>query len=142
MYTNGKLTGLAKVFRRNMTKEEKHLWYDFLRGYSVHIYRQRPIGNYVADFYCDFAKLVIEIDGSQHNTYFQIQHDNKRTDYLNSVGIEVIRFTDEMINTNFHWVCEMIDEKIQERANITPPLRRFSAGTSPQGEAGTDDGSQ
>ena len=91
-----------------MTKEEKHLWYDFLRGYDVKFYRQRVIGNYIADFYCPQAKLVIELDGSQHYLDNGIRNDNKRSDFLNSLGISVMRFSNLEISKQFHGVCEMI----------------------------------
>ena len=63
---NEQLTPFAKQLRRDMTKEERRLWYDFLRTYPAHVYRQRVIGHYIVDFYCAEAKLVIELDGSQH----------------------------------------------------------------------------
>ena len=82
-----------------MTKEEKHLWYDYLNKYPVRFRRQEVIGNYIADFYCDKAKLIVEIDGSQHFDDAAIEYDNKRTKYFNSLGLRVLRFTNHEIHT-------------------------------------------
>lgn len=79
---NKKLVPIAKVLRKNMTKEERHLWYDFLRTYSVKFLRQKPIGRYVVDFYSAEAKLVIELDGSQHYDESNVEKDMERTKYL------------------------------------------------------------
>ena len=65
---NSKLTRNAQTLRKNMTKEERHLWYDYLRSYPIRFQRQKVLGKYIADFYCAEAKLVIELDGSQHYT--------------------------------------------------------------------------
>ena len=99
----------AKLLRKNMTKEEKHLWYDFLNKYPVRFRRQEVIGNYIADFYCDKAKLIVEIDGSQHFDDAAIEYDNKRTKYFNSLGLRVLRFTNHEIHTMFQAVCDTID---------------------------------
>ena len=105
------------MLRNNPTPEENKLWYEFLRGYSVRVNRQRIIGNYVVDFYCDKAKLVIEIDGSQHFDEKNTAKDNERTAFLNSLGIEVIRFANDEINQSFYEVCSVIDEKMKHRIN-------------------------
>ena len=103
---------LAKYLRKNMTKEEKHLWYDFLRKYPVKFTRQKILGKYIADFYCAKAKLVIELDGSQHYRDDKIEDDRKRTEYLNGYGIKVIRILNRDVNTNFDGVCAYIDNEV------------------------------
>ena len=96
-----------------MTKEERHLWYDFLRTYPVRFLRQKVIGNYIADFYCHKAKLIIEIDGSQHYTEEGRQKDEFRTEILEGYDLKVIRFTNRQISTNFRDVCEYIDAAVK-----------------------------
>ena len=98
-----------------MTTEERHLWYDFLRGYPVKIMKQKPIGNYIVDFFCESAKLVIEIDGSQHFEEEGQAADAGRTTYLESLGLMVVRYSNREINREFRAVCEQIDRLIQER---------------------------
>jgi len=111
---NRKNIPLAKELRSNMTKEEKHLWYDYLRDYPVRFQRQKAIGNYIADFYCAKARLVIEIDGSMHGTEENRQKDKERTEYLESVGLFVIRFTNEDIWKRFEGACLAIDEQVRK----------------------------
>ena len=79
---NKQIVPLAKELRKNMTKEERHLWYDFLKNYPVRFLRQKIIGNYIVDFYCSKANLVIELDGSQHYEESGIVSDLKRTEFL------------------------------------------------------------
>ena len=110
---NGKNTILAKNLRKNATKQENHLWYDFLRNYEIKFQRQRTIDNFIADFYCQKANLIIEIDGSQHYSIEGIQKDNFRTENLKQYGLTVIRFTNEQIDYNFYEVCEFIDETVK-----------------------------
>lgn len=98
-----------------MTPEEKHLWYDYLKAYPIQFNRQRVIGNYIFDFYCRKANLVIEIDGLQHYVPDGISYDKERTGYLNSIGIDVIRFTNRDINENFINVCAHIDMTVKRR---------------------------
>ena len=93
MERNQKLTGNARSLRRSMTKEEAKLWYQFLRLYHPRFHRQYVIGSYIADFYCHQAKLVVELDGSQHCTPEEIEYDEKRTQYLRSQGLKVLRFS-------------------------------------------------
>ena len=83
----------AKKLRKNMTKEERHLWYDFLREYPIRFRRQEIIGDYIADFYCSSAAIVIELDGSQHFEERALQKDQKRSSYLESLGLHVLRFS-------------------------------------------------
>ena len=106
---NKKNVILAKNLRNNATPEENHLWYDFLRGYTPRFQRQKTIDNFIADFYCYKAKLVIEVDGSQHHASEGKVRDEFRTEILEGYDLKVIRFTNRQINTNFHGVCKYID---------------------------------
>lgn len=111
---NHDLVPFAKQLRKNMTKEERHLWYDFLRGYPIRFQRQKVLGKYIADFYCAEAKIVVELDGSQHyETEAQVK-DDKRTDFLKGYGITVIRIPNNNINKNFLGVCEYIDYAVKQ----------------------------
>ena len=103
---------LAKNLRKDMTPQERKLWYTFLKTYPVRFQRQKTIGNYIADFYCAKAKLIIEIDGGGHYEEEQIQKDKTRTDFFNSININVIRFTNNEIDNNFYSVCSFIDETV------------------------------
>jgi len=103
-----------------MTRQEKHLWYDFLKGYPIKIYKQRIIDNFIADFYCHKAKLIIEIDGSQHYTPEGKEYDNFRTEILNQHGLFVLRFTNGDIDNHFEGVCYFIDKTIKQRMNLSP----------------------
>jgi very-short-patch-repair endonuclease len=112
---NAKLTGNAKALRRNMTKEERHLWFDFLRNYPVRFLRQKVIDNYIVDFYCHAARLVIELDGSQHyDPDLQIQ-DAQRTAVIEARNLKVMRIPNNAIKENFRGVCEYIDNCVHER---------------------------
>jgi very-short-patch-repair endonuclease len=110
---NKNLKSNAKQLRKNMTKQERHLWYDFLRNYPVKIYRQKMILNYIVDFYCSSAKLAIEIDGSQHYDDSGIKYDTVRAQKLSSHGTKIIRFSNHDIDTNFEGVCITIHNEIQ-----------------------------
>ena len=112
---NNELLKVARILRRNMTRQEKHLWYDFLRYYPVKIYKQRIIDNFIADFYCHRARLVIELDGSQHYTSQGKAHDATRTEILERYEIYVLRFSNRDVDKNFEGVCRMIDRVINER---------------------------
>lgn len=102
----------AKNLRKNMTKEERHLWYDFLRNYPIRFQRQKIIGKYIVDFYCAKANLVIELDGSQHFEDKGIEYDNEREKYLKQYNLKIIRIPNNEINYNFDGVCEYIDDYI------------------------------
>ena len=106
---NKQLIPLARNLRREMTKEERHLWYDFLSSYPVRFTRQKILGKYIADFYCPALKLVIEIDGSQHYEDENFLKDGQRTSFLTGYDIKVLRFTNNDINNNFWEVCKYID---------------------------------
>jgi len=111
---NKQLVPLAKELRRTMTKEERHLWYDFLRTYPVRIIRQKVLGEYIVDFYCAEAKLVIELDGSQHYEENQMEKDAVRTSFLKRFGVAVIRIPNSEVSRNFQGVCEYIDTAIKQ----------------------------
>ena len=98
-----------------MTKEEKHLWYDFLKDYPERFLRQKIIGKYIVDFYCSAAKIVIELDGSQHFEDKGIDYDKERTKYLEEYGLKVIRIPNNIIRKNFEGVCLYIDDIVKER---------------------------
>ena len=111
---NKELTANAKVLRKNMTKEERHLWYDFLRNYPIRFLRQKVIDNYIADFYCHTARLVIELDGSQHYSKDGLIKDKIRTEKIAERNLTVIRIPNNYVNTNFRGVCEYIDNIIKQ----------------------------
>ena len=94
----------SQLLRKNMTKEERHLWYDFLKEYPVQFKRQVPFDNYIVDFYCFRAKLVVELDGSQHCEPEGLAYEQKRTAYLESKGLTVLRVSNLDVMRNFHAV--------------------------------------
>ena len=107
---NKSLVPFAKNLRKNMTKEERHLWYDFLRKYPVKFTRQMVLGEYIADFYSAQAQIVIELDGSQHYTSDAKEYDLIRTEFLEQYGIQVVRINNMEIVKNFDGVCRYIDK--------------------------------
>ena len=111
---NKQLVPFAKQQRREMTKEERHLWYDFLRSYPIRFSRQKVLGKYIADFYSAEAKLVIELDGSQHYEDWNIEKDTERTTFLESYGLTVIRIPNNEVSRNFRGVCEYIDAAVKQ----------------------------
>ena len=111
---NGQLNN-ARQLRREMTPQERKLWYLFLRKYPVKIYKQRIIGSYIADFYCAAAKLVIELDGTQHYEQQGLVYDAARSEFLKGLGLEVLRFSNREIDREFHAVCERIDTVVRKR---------------------------
>ena len=115
---NGNLIKTAKALRKTMTPEEKHLWYDFLSTYPVRFQRQKTIKSFVVDFYCHSARLIVEIDGSQHYTEQGLAYDEERTGILKEFELEVIRFSNYDVNTNFEGVCIEIDRVVKERAGV------------------------
>ena len=110
---NKKMIPLARELRKNATPQEKHLWYDFLANYEVRFQRQKAIDNFIADFYCHQAKLIIELDGAQHFTEEGKLRDELRTEILERYGLKVIRFTNREIDTKFSAVCEAIDAAVK-----------------------------
>ena len=104
----------AQELRKNATPQENHLWYDFLSKYEIRFQRQKAIDHFIADFYCHQAKLVIEIDGSQHYTDNGWRKDEFRTEILQGYNLQVIRFSNDMIDTNFVGVCQYIDKVVKD----------------------------
>ncbi len=115
MEQNLKNRRTAQKLRREQTKEENHLWYDFLKTYPVQFRRQYPIGCYYADFFCYQAMLVVELDGSQHTEPEAIVYDRTRTQFLQEKGYYVLRISNLDNWRNFNGVCEMIDRNVKLR---------------------------
>ena len=111
---------LAKELRKNMTPWERKLWYDFLRSCPLRFQRQKAIGNYIADFYCAKARLVIELDGSGHYCTEQAAKDAARTGELEAMGLTVVRICNSDIDRNFRGVCESIDTLVR-RLSLSQP---------------------
>ena len=111
---NSNLTPAAKELRRNMTKEERHLWYDFLKDYPVRFSRQKVLGKYIVDFYSAQAKIIIELDGSQHYEPENVQKDAKRTEFLEGYGLTVLRIPNNEVMYNFLGVCAYIDTAVKQ----------------------------
>ena len=108
-FSNHKLTKNSQNLRKEMTKEERHLWYDFLITLPARFRRQKAVGKYIVDFYCYSAQLIIELDGSQHyDNDEQIQSDFERDKYLKELGFTVLRYSNLEIHQNFKGVCEDI----------------------------------
>ena len=127
---NKQLVPFAKQLRKEMTKEEQHLWYDFLRTYPVRFSRQKVLGKYIADFYSAEARLVIELDGSQHYENDNMEKDAERTDYLKGYGLKVIRIPNNEVSRNFRGVCEHIDAAVRQSLShavrVTAPFTQGS----------------
>ena len=115
MQHNIKLTSRAQTLRKNMTKEARRLWYEYLHNYPHRFRRQVTVGNYILDFYCSAARLAIELDGSQHCEPAEQGYDERRTEYLNSIGIYVLRFSNLDVLRNLRGVCQQIDLIVSER---------------------------
>ena len=111
---NKMLTENAKILRNNMTKEEKHLWYDYLKKCPVRFSRQKVLGKYIADFYSAEAKIVIELDGAQHFEEENRIYDEKRTEFLEQYDLKIIRIPNGEINTNFEGICRYLDKQIEQ----------------------------
>ena len=111
---NKELVANARILRKEATKEERHLWYDFLRDYPVRFTRQKVLGRYIVDFYCASARLVIELDGSQHYEEENAAMDAQRTRFLEQYGLRVIRIPNNEVNQNFNGVCEYIDRIVAQ----------------------------
>ena len=111
---NQHLVPLAKQLRKEMTKQERHLWYDFLRTYPVRFSKQKVLGKYIVDFYCAEARLVIELDGLQHFEDGSMEKDAERTAFLEGYGLTVIRIPNNEVNANFSGVCAYIDAAVTQ----------------------------
>ena len=97
-----------------MTKEERKLWYEFLRSYPFRFSRQKVLGKYIVDFYCAEAKLVIELDGSRNCENINMEKDSERTFFLEGYGLRVIRISNSDVSRNFQGVCEYIDAVVRQ----------------------------
>ncbi len=117
---SGNLIQYAKDLRKRQTPQEKRLWYNFLAKYPVRFQRQKVIDNYIADFFCAHAKLIIELDGGGHYTKEQIEYDEKRTRIFEQHGLLVIRFTNLDIDRKFYSVCTEIEKQVRERLDSLP----------------------
>ncbi len=113
--TNNDILRRSQTLRKQMTKEERHLWYDFLKTYPVQFKRQYPIGCYFADFFCYRAKLVIELDGSQHCEPKQLEYDAQRTSFMEAQGYYVLRLSNLDVMRQFSSVCTAIDNAVRSR---------------------------
>ena len=109
------LISKAKTLRKQATPQENRLWYCFLRDYPVRFQRQKTIGHYIVDFYCHKARLVVEIDGSQHYEPQKRESDAQRTAVLEHAGLKVLRYSNREINLEFQEVCRQIDYIVRER---------------------------
>ena len=105
---NPNLTPNARTLRKEMTKEERHLWYDFLKNYPVMVHRQKVVDRYIVDFYIANRKLVIELDGVQHSTPDSIEYDQARENVLSKWGMVVVRYTNRQVDQQFNGVCQDI----------------------------------
>ncbi len=106
--SNARLTGNARALRKHMTRQERHLWYDFLKGLPLTVHRQKVIGPYIVDFYCAARKMVIELDGGQHYEVPGMAADRQRDAWLQDQGITVLRYCNLDIDSNFDGVCQDI----------------------------------
>ena len=128
-----RLIGTAKALRRNLTPQERKLWYQILNKYRVRFQRQKVVGHHIADFYCASAKLIIEIDGSGLYTDEQQRSEEIRTDTLQQYGLMVIRFSNMDVTNNFEGVCYEVDKVVQERLKALSNSRHSSKAPSDEG---------
>ncbi len=105
---------LAKSLRKNMTPWERKLWFEFLRKYPIRFQRQKAIGNFIADFYCAKARLIIELDGGGHYTDEQMEKDRVRTKELEGMNLTVLRICNLDVDRNFSGICEFIDLAVKK----------------------------
>ena len=130
---NRRLKQYSRQLRNNMTDAERLLWAKIrmkqLNGHQF--YRQKPIGNYIVDFFCPKAKLVIEIDGSHHLVGEKIEYDRIRNEYLSSIGLRVLRFSNSDVMIHIEGVVERIKEEIPGEIPLNPPLIKGETATSP-----------
>ena len=115
---NRDLTFRAQELRTNATKQENHLWYDYLNRYPVRFRRQVTIDRFIVDFLCSKAMLVLEVDGSQHYTEDGEAYDKDRTAILEALGYSVLRVSNDDVDRNFSGVCELIDNVVRKRIQI------------------------
>ena len=117
---NKKLVANSQKLRKTMTKEERHLWYDFLKQIPVTVRRQKIFGKYIVDFYIESARIVIELDGSQHYEKEGQRADSERDAYLKELGIRVLRYSNADVNYRFRGVCEDILQAIDGQSADSP----------------------
>ncbi len=122
---------LAKALRKNMTPWERKLWYEFLRNYPIRFQRQKAIGNFIADFYCAKARLVVELDGGGHYNAEQIEKDDIRKKELESMNLTVLRVCNLDIDRNFNGVCEYIDLTVKNSLPQSASLTAADGGGLP-----------
>ena len=122
MHYNHKNVEFARNLRKEMTPWERKLWYNFLNKYPVRFQRQKPISDYIADFVCSKANLIVELDGGGHYTPEQQEKDRIRTSKLESLGYKIIRFSNRDIDKNFYGVCTVIDEEVKSKIPPCLPL--------------------
>jgi very-short-patch-repair endonuclease len=115
---NNKLNSKAKELRSNMTVAEKKLWFEYLRGCEYQFVRQKVIGNYILDFYCQKLKLGIEIDGETHLGSKNKEYDENRTIELEKLGIKILRFWNDDVLYGLGEVEKIIENEIKEREEI------------------------
>ena len=115
---NPKLISNAQNLRKAMNKEERHLWYDFLKQLPVTVHRQKVIGNYIVDFLIASEKIIIELDGSQHYETTHQQRDTQRDQQLNSLGYTVLRYSNGDIHFRFRAVCEDILNHLNHTSSV------------------------
>ena len=123
---NSALKKYAVEIRKNMTDEEKKVWYQILKGHIPKFHRQRIIGNYIVDFYCPKLKLIIEIDGYQHFEERQLAYDAERTEYLEKLGFYVLRFENTEVNKEFEdvkYVIENVCKALERGVEVLPDYR-------------------
>ena len=118
--TNESLKKYAVEMRKKQTDEEKKVWYQILKGRTPKFHRQRIIGNYIVDFYCPQLRLAIEIDGYQHFYEENIEYDNKRTEYIESQDIYILRFENTEVNKDIEYVRLIIDNACDARIKGIP----------------------
>jgi len=118
---NKALIPRAKELRKNATRQENHLWYDYLRVYPARFQRQKTIYHYIVDFYCASAKLIVELDGHQHEGKDAKEYDEMRTQVFESAGLMVLRFKNDDVEQRFRSVCQAIDQTVQQRLYQKPP---------------------
>ena len=124
-----KMIPRAKELRKAATSQENHLWYDFLRNYPVRFQRQKTIESFIVDFYCASAKLIIELDGSQHYSERGLAYDKERSAILSKYGLTVLRFSNAEIERNFDIVCQYIHQEV-EKCRIKKAPSDEGAGTA------------
>ena len=117
---NESLIPAARALRKDMTRHEKKLWYDFLRHYPIRFSRQKILGWYVADFYCAKAKLVLEIDGDTHFDPEGLEKDRKRDEFLEGYGLTVVHIQNHEIDEAFSSVCDFVDSVVRDRLDLPP----------------------